>query len=76
MMMGFLTASIWMFWNVTPETEPNPPCHVLILTPLSECISVVLCTVMLVTHALEFSFPRLPMLENNQKSERAKRREN
>ena len=40
----------------------GPPCHVLILTPLSECLMTESLTVMLETHAREFRMPWLPIL--------------
>uniref|UniRef100_A0A2P2PIB8 Uncharacterized protein n=1 Tax=Rhizophora mucronata TaxID=61149 RepID=A0A2P2PIB8_RHIMU len=51
MIMQFLTFSIWMFSNAMPETHPVPPCHVLILSPLSDSLMTVLRTVILETHA-------------------------
>lgn len=52
-----------MLLKLILDTLPNPPCHVLILTPLSECLIVESSTVMLDTHARELRMPRLPMLK-------------
>ncbi|BAS71687.1 Os01g0296166 [Oryza sativa Japonica Group] len=62
MMMGLRTASILTFSNATADTEPDPPCHVLMRTPLSECRITAFRTVTFATHALVPAFPRLPML--------------
>jgi hypothetical protein len=57
-----------MLWKEILDTEPYPPCHVLIRTPLSECLITESLTVMFDTHALELPIPRLPMLQQqNQK---------
>lgn len=65
MSIGFLTVSMWISLKVTADTEPEPPCHVLIRTPLSECRMTVLLTVMFLTHARELWLPKLPMLDKN-----------
>jgi hypothetical protein len=52
-----------MLWNVILDTEPYPPCHVLIRTPLSEFLITESVTVMFDTHARELRIPRLPMLQ-------------
>jgi hypothetical protein len=62
MIIGFRTVSIFMFWKVILETAPEPPCHVLIRTPLVECLMTESLTVMFETQALDLSLPRLPML--------------
>lgn len=62
MMIGFFTMSIRILVNVTRETEPEPPCQVLILRPLSEFLISEFETVMLETHARVFRRPKLPML--------------
>lgn len=51
-----------MLLNVTPDTAPDPPCHVLILTPLFDTLITESLTVMFETHARELCLPRLPML--------------
>lgn len=61
-MMQFLTFSIIMPSKVMPDTEPMPPCHVLILTPLSEFLITAFLTVIFDTHACELCTPKLPML--------------
>ena len=62
MMMGFRTVSMYMLRKVILDTAPDPPCHVLIRTPLSECLMTESLTVTLETQAREFRTPRLPML--------------
>lgn len=61
-----MTFSIWMFSNDIPVTEPVPPCHVLILSPLSDSLMTALRTVTLETHARELCTPRLPMLQKTE----------
>lgn len=48
--------------NVIEDKKPDPPCHVLIRTPLSECLIFDLLTVMFLAHAWELWFPKLPLL--------------
>ena len=48
--------------NSTADTEPAPPCHVLMRRPLSESRIRVFLTVTLETHARVLRTPRLPML--------------
>lgn len=52
-----------MSLKVTLDTMPEPPCHVLIRTPLLEFLMMESLTVMFVTQACEFPLPRLPMLQ-------------
>lgn len=51
-----------MFLKVTLDTDPEPPCHVLILTPLVEYLMTESLTAMFDTQARELRIPRLPML--------------
>jgi hypothetical protein len=61
MMMGLRTASMRTLSNDTHETDPDPRCHVLIRTPLSELRITALRTVMLATQARDPALPRLPI---------------
>lgn len=51
MTMQPLTFTIWTASNTTPDTDPAPPCHVLIRTPLSESTTRAPRTVTFDTHA-------------------------
>lgn len=53
-----------MLSKLMPDTDPVPPCHVLIRTPLSEFLIIAFLTVMFDTHAWELCTPRLPMLRH------------
>jgi hypothetical protein len=61
-MMGYNTAFIWMFSNLTFETKPEPLAQVFILAPFEELEIKQLVTVMFFTMSFELFFPRLPML--------------
>ena len=54
-----------MFSKVKPLAKPFPPCHVLILIPLSVPLKETPFTVTLVTPLAEGYLPRLPTLHNN-----------
>ena len=43
--IGLWTSSMRMNWKVTLDTKPEPPCHVLIWTPLVECLMIEYLTV-------------------------------